>query len=167
MGTAGGRFFAWVMGASHPVGVAADWLTSMWGQNGAGYHSCPANAAAEAVASRWLLEGLQLPPECSVGFTTGGTMSHFVCLAAARGELLRRQGWDVEADGLFGAPKIAVCVGADAHVSVFSALRYLGLGQRCVVVIPTDPEGRMNAHELERSIAKISDPLLVVAQART
>ncbi|MFP3588590.1 aminotransferase class V-fold PLP-dependent enzyme [Paraburkholderia sp. SIMBA_055] len=164
-GTAGPHFFAWVMGASHPVGVAADWLTSMWGQNGAGYHSCPANAAAEAVASKWLLELLQLPPECSVGFTTGGTMSHFVCLAAARGELLRRQGWDVEADGLFGAPQITVCVGADAHVSVFSALRYLGFGQRRVVVIPTDPDGRMDPNELRRAIAKVNEPLLVIAQA--
>jgi glutamate/tyrosine decarboxylase-like PLP-dependent enzyme len=164
-GTAGPHFFSWVMGASHPVGVAADWLTSMWGQNGAGYHSCPANAAAETVASKWLLELLQLPPESSVGFTTGGTMSHFTCLAAARSELLRRQDWDVEADGLFGAPEITVCVGADAHVSVFSALRYLGFGQRRVVVIDTDSEGRMNAGELGRVIATVSAPLLVIAQA--
>ncbi len=153
------------MGASHPIGVAADWLTSMWGQNDAGYHSCPANAAAEAVASKWLLELFELPPECSVGFTTGGTMSHFVCLAAARGELLRRHGWDVDADGLFGAPQITVCVGVDAHISVFSALRYLGFGQRRVVTIPTDPDGRMDANELGRAISKVNEPLLVIAQA--
>ena len=92
-------------------------------------------------------------------------MSHFVCLAAARGELLRRQGWDVDAEGLFGAPEITACAGADAHVSVFSALRYLGFGQRRVVVIPTDPDGRMDPNELRRAIAKVNEPLLVIAQA--
>jgi glutamate/tyrosine decarboxylase-like PLP-dependent enzyme len=165
MGSAGARFFGWVIGASHPVGVAADWLTSMWGQNGASYHSCRANAAAEHVAGRWLLDLLRLPSECSVGFTTGGTMSHFVCLAAARSELLQKMGWDVEADGLFGAPHINVCVGNDAHASVFSALRYLGFGEGRAIRISTDRSGRMLDGALRDAIANVTGPLLVVAQA--
>ncbi len=165
MGNFGGRFFGWVMGASHPAGVAADWLTSMWGQNGASYASCPANTVAEHVAGRWLCELLRLPPESSVGFTSGATMSHFVCLAAARDALLRKTGWDVEADGMFGAPRIGVCVGQDTHVSVLAALRYLGFGEGSTVRIPTDHDGRMLIDELRAALADRTGPLLVVAQA--
>lgn len=165
MGNFGARFFGWVMGGSHPAGVAADWLTSMWGQNGASYASCPANTVAEQVAGRWLCELLRLPPESSVGFTTGATMSHFVCLAAARNELLRKIGWDVEADGMFGAPRIGVYVGHDTHVTVLAALRYLGFGEGNTVHIPTDHNGRMLFDELRAALAHMSGPLLVIAQA--
>ena len=97
----GARFFGWVIGGSHPVGVAADWLTSAWGQNAGNHHAAPAAAACEAVAAGWLLELLDLPRASSVGFVTGATAANFVCLAAARGEVLRRAGWNVEANGLF------------------------------------------------------------------
>ena len=99
------RFFGWVIGNSHPVGVAADWLTSAWGQNAGNVLAAPTASAIEAVAARWLLELLDLPTTASVGFVTGATVANFVCLAAARSEMLRRVGWDVEADGLFGAPE--------------------------------------------------------------
>jgi glutamate/tyrosine decarboxylase-like PLP-dependent enzyme len=138
----GPRFFGWVIGASHPVGVAADWITSAWGQN-AGTVATPAAAAAEAVAARWLLDILDLPREASVGFVTGATVANFTCLAAARGEVLRRVGWDVEAKGLFGAPAIHVLVGEDAHAVVFSALQLLGLGHDRVSRVPTDDQGRI------------------------
>ena len=124
----GPRFFGWVIGGSHPVGVAADWLTSAWGQNAGNHHAAPAAAAAEAVAAGWLLDLLDLPRESSVGFATGATAANFVCLAAARGEVLRRAGWDVEANGLFGAPPITVLIGDDAHTTVFSALQFLDSG---------------------------------------
>ena len=107
-GTVGPRFFGWVMGGSHPVGVAADWLASAWGQNAGNHTASPAAAAAETVSARWLLDILRLPPEASVGFVTGATVANFVCLAAARGEVLRRTGWDIDAQGLFGAPPIAI-----------------------------------------------------------
>lgn len=140
---AGPRFFGWVIGASHPVGVAADWLTSAWGQNTGSHAGTPAAAACEEVAANWLLELLDLPRESSVGFVTGATIANFTCLAAARSAVLRRVGWDVEAQGLFGAPPITVLIGEDAHTSVFSALRFLGLGHERVVRIPTDEAGRM------------------------
>ena len=165
LGTAGPRFFGWVAGGSHPAGVAADWLTSVWGQNAACYEGAPAAAVAEQVAAQWLIDLLGLPPECSVGITTGATMSHFVCLAAARGALLRRVGWDVEADGLFGAPPIAVFIGDDAHASVFAALRYLGFGERRLVRIATDGAGRMRIDALCAALAHCSGPHIVIAQA--
>jgi glutamate/tyrosine decarboxylase-like PLP-dependent enzyme len=115
----GPRFFGWVIGASHPAGVAADWLTAAWGQNAGNHEASPAAAATETVAAHWLLDLLDLPREASVGFVTGATVANFVCLAAARGAVLRRAGWDVEASGLFGAPPIQVLIGDDAHTSVF------------------------------------------------
>lgn len=159
------RFYAWVNGHSHLAGVAADWLTSAWGQNCAGIPMSPAGAAVEAVAARWLLELLDLPPESSVGLVSGATIANFVGLAAARGALLLRQGWDVEADGLYGAPNLRVLVGADAHNTVFSGLRYLGLGERRVTAIATDDLGRMLPGALEAALKLSSDPAIVIGQA--
>src|SRR5690349_16082141 len=122
----GPRFFGWVIGASHPIGVAADWLTSAWGQNCGGHTLTPAAAACEEVAANWLLDLLDLPRESTVGFATGATLANLTCLAAARGEVLRRADWDVEANGLFGAPPIRVLIGEEAHASVFSSLQMLG-----------------------------------------
>jgi len=165
MGEAGPRYFGKVIGGSHPVGVAADWLTSMWGQNSGSYLGSPANAVVEQVVAGWLLDLLSLPAECSIGFTTGATMASFVCLAAARGQVLRQVGWDVDADGLFAAPEIRVCIGDDAHAALFAALRYLGLGHHRVFRIPTDEAGRMQTANLAIALASYQGPLIVIAQA--
>jgi glutamate/tyrosine decarboxylase-like PLP-dependent enzyme len=163
-GSTGPRFFGWVIGASHPAGVAADMLTSAWGQNAGAYACSPAAAMAEKVASRWLLDILRLPRECSVGFVTGATMAGFVCLAAARNAVLARVGWDVEADGLVGAPPVRVFLGQDAHVTIFAALRYLGFGAR-VTRVPSDADGRMDAQALRALLTPGSGPAIVIAQA--
>ncbi|MBL8351325.1 MAG: aspartate aminotransferase family protein [Burkholderiaceae bacterium] len=162
----GRRFFGWVIGGSHPVGVAADWLTSAWGQNAGNHLASPAAAACETVAARWLLELLGLPPEASVGFTTGATMANFVGLAAARGEVLRRVGWDADARGLFGAPPIQVLIGDDAHTTVFSALQYLGLGHERVTRVATGADGAIDAAAFEQALLHCPEgPLIVVLQA--
>ena len=160
----GPRFFGWVIGASHPAGVAADMLTSAWGQNAGVYACAPAAATAEKVSSRWLLDILRLPEECSVGFVTGATMANFVCLAAARNAVLARVGWDVEADGLPGAPAVRLFVGADAHVTIHAALRYLGFGTRAVRVA-ADAEGRMDPRSLRSALERGTGPAIVIAQA--
>ncbi len=162
---AGPRFFGWVIGASHPAGVAADWLTGAWGQNTGSHTGTPAAAACEETAARWLLDLLDLPADCSVGFVTGATMANFTCLAAARGEVLRRVGWDVEAAGLFGAPPIRVLIGADAHASVFSALQFLGLGRDRVTCVPTDPMGRIKPAEFAAALGGVRGPIIAIAQA--
>jgi glutamate/tyrosine decarboxylase-like PLP-dependent enzyme len=161
----GPRFFGWVIGGSHPVGVAADWLTSAWGQNAGNHFAAPAAAAAEAVAAGWLLELLDLPRVSSVGFATGATAANCVCLAAARDEVLRRAGWDIEARGLFGAPPISVLIGDDAHTTVFSALQFLGLGRDRVVRIETDAQGRMRPDDFRRAARAASGPVIAIAQA--
>ncbi|HET6619754.1 MAG TPA: aspartate aminotransferase family protein [Dongiaceae bacterium] len=162
---AGPRFFGWVVGGSHPVGVAADWLTSAWGQNCGGHTIAPAGAACEEVAASWLLELFDLPRECSVGFATGATMANLACLAAARGEVLRRAHWDVEDDGLPGAPSIRVIVGEETHASIFSVLQILGLGSKRLVRMPTDRMGRMDLGSFEAAIGGSDGPAIVITQA--
>jgi len=163
--TTGRRFFGWVIGGSHPTGVAADWLTAAWGQNAGNLVASPAASAVEAVAADWLLDLLGLPASASVGFVTGATVANFVCLAAARSEVLRRVGWDVEADGLFGAPPVQVLIGADAHATVFSGLKYLGLGAQRVRTVATDDLGRMLPGDFERQLKAADGPVIAIAQA--
>ena len=159
------RFFGWVIGNSHPTGVAADWLVSAWGQNAGNILAAPAASAIEAVAAAWLLDLLGLPRESSVGFVTGATVANYVCLAAARSEVLRRAGWDLEADGMAGAPPIRILIGADAHATVHLGLRYLGFGTRQLVPIATDDMGRMRPDALETALAGGRGPTIVIAQS--
>jgi len=161
----GPRFFGWVMGQSHPTGVAADWLVSAWGQNVGNAHATPSASACEEVVARWLLDLLDLPRESSVGFVSGATMANFTCLAAARGEVLRRAGWDVEADGLIGAPPVHVVLGEEAHSTIFSGLRYLGLGAKRIISAAVDEQGRMRADAFARAIAPLDGPIIAIAQA--
>jgi glutamate/tyrosine decarboxylase-like PLP-dependent enzyme len=161
----GPRFFGWVIGATEPAGMAADWLAAAWGQNTGNAQATPASSACEEVAGRWLIELLDLPRESSVGFVTGATIANFTCLAAARGEVLRRIGWDVEADGLFGAPPVHVVLGEEAHSTVFSGLRYLGLGAKRVVSVPVNKEGVMQPGAFARAVAKLEGPIIAIAQA--
>ncbi|WP_217898282.1 pyridoxal phosphate-dependent decarboxylase family protein [Tropicimonas sediminicola] len=165
VGNTDARFHAWVMGASHPVGVAADWLTSAWGQNPGIYQCSPAAATAEEVAAGWLLDLLDLPRTASVGFSTGATMAGFTCLAAARGEVLRRSGHDFADLGLAHAPPVTVFVAADTHASNLAAIRYLGIGNRDIVRIPTDGDGRMAVPELAQRMAGTEGPKIVLATA--
>jgi glutamate/tyrosine decarboxylase-like PLP-dependent enzyme len=159
------RFFGWVTGGSHPAGVAADWLAAAWGQNAPMAAAAPAAAAAEEAAGRWVLELLDLPREAGFGLTTGATMANTVALAAARGALLAREGWDVEARGLYGAPEITVIVGAEAHSTVFAGLRLLGFGAERVVRVAADEEGRMRPERLAAALAQGAGPAIVLAQA--
>jgi len=161
--TTGTRFFGWVIGSSHPVGVAADWMTAAWGQNAGNHTAAPAAAACESVAAQWLLDLLHLPASASVGFVTGATVANFVALAAARGAVLRRIGWDVEADGLFGAPAIRVLIGEEAHSTVFSALQYLGLGQARVTRVAVDGEGAMLPEAFAAAMADAAGEAAVIA----
>ncbi len=159
------RYFGFVIGGTLPAALGADWLTSAWDQNGGLYVSSPASAVAEEVAGAWLLELLGLPATWGVGFTTGVTMANFTALAAARHAVLRAAGWDVEEDGLIGAPAITVVVGADAHASLLIALRLVGFGRGRAIRVPTDDQGRMLAPALREVLAGASGPLIVCAQA--
>jgi len=163
--TVGPRYFGFVVGGSLPAAVAADWLTTAWDQNGGLYVLSPAAAAVELVAGGWLIDLFGLPKESSVGFVTGGTMANFTALAAARHALFRKLDWDVEEQGLIGAPEITVVTNDESHVSIFASLQMLGLGRGRVVRVPADEQGRMRPEELKRLLGDIHTPVLVCAQA--
>jgi glutamate/tyrosine decarboxylase-like PLP-dependent enzyme len=157
----GPRYFGFVTGGALPAALAADWLVSAWDQNAFSRVSSPAAAAIEAVVERWTLEALGLPMDAVVGITTGATTANFTCLAAARHAVLEQAGWDVEADGLFGAPEIRVLVGGQVHASLLSALRYVGFGADRAERVPTDGQGALRADALVLD----DRPTIVCAQA--
>jgi glutamate/tyrosine decarboxylase-like PLP-dependent enzyme len=156
----GGRYFGFVIGGAVPASLAADWLTSTWDQNAGIYVIGPSASVVEEVAGSWLIELLGLPQHASFGFVTGGQTATFTALAAARHHVLEKAGWDVERDGLTGAPRIRIVVGAKRHGTVDRALRMLGLGAP-TDVIPADFNGRMLAEHL----ALTDEPTIVCAQA--
>ncbi len=159
-----GRFFGFVFGGATPAAIAADWLTAVWDQNAGLYAASPAAAVVEEVAASWLVELFGLPAGTTVGFVTGAQMANFTGLAAARHDVLRKAGWDVERDGLIGAPKVRVLAGAERHDTVDRALRFLGLGTSCIVPIEVDSQGRMRADALADALAATDGPTIVCAQ---
>ena len=165
LGSAGGRFFGWVVGGALPSALAADWLTSAWDNNAVTYACAPAAAVAEEVAGGWLKEILGLPTEASFAITTGCQMAHVACLAAARNAVLARAGWDVELDGLIGAPRIRVLANDQYHGSVSRALRLLGLGSRALEPLATDDTGRLAEATLRAALAAHDGPTILVLNA--
>jgi glutamate/tyrosine decarboxylase-like PLP-dependent enzyme len=158
---AGPRFFGFVIGGALPVTLAANWLAGAWDQNTGLFRPTPGTAFLEQVALRWLLDLLQLPPGSGGAFVTGATVANLCGLAAARHAVLKRAGWNVEADGLFGAPPITVIIGAEAHPSVAKSLGVLGLGRSRIVKMPVDGQGRMRIEALP----EMSGPTIVCVQA--
>ena len=161
MAMAGRRFFGFVIGGSLPVSLAANWMAGAWDQNSALYQVTPATAHLEQVALLWLIDLFGLPSESGGAFVTGATVANFTALAAARHAVLERAGWNVEADGLFGAPTITVIIGDEAHPSLIKSLGLLGLGRSRVQRVPVDQQGRMRAE----AMPPISGPTIVCAQA--
>jgi glutamate/tyrosine decarboxylase-like PLP-dependent enzyme len=157
------RFFGWVIGGTQPVALAADWLVSTWDQNTGLAVISPAAAAIEDLAGEWLVDLLGLAPGSEVGFTTGATMAQFTCMAAARDEVLRSAGWDVETSGMAGGPPIRFIVGEERHGTVDLAGRYLGLGSP--LVVPSDEQGRIRVDALRETLARASGPAIVLLQA--
>ncbi|AWB95233.1 aspartate aminotransferase family protein [Agromyces badenianii] len=157
------RFYGWVIGGTQPVALAADWLVSAWDQNTGLRTITPGAVAVEELAGEWLVDLLGLPADSEVGFTTGATTAQFSCMAAARDEVLRRAGWDVETAGLAGGPAIRFIVGAERHGTVDLAGRYLGLGSPTVVA--SDEQGCIRVDALRQELASGSGPAIVLLQA--
>jgi glutamate/tyrosine decarboxylase-like PLP-dependent enzyme len=167
VGSAGPRYFGFVVGGSLPAALGADWLASAWDQNAGLYVLSPAAAVAEEVAAGWLVELLGLPAATSVGFVTGATMANFTALAAARHGVLALVGWDVERHGLQGAPQVTVVTHAGTHITVYASLQMLGLGREGdhVRKIASDDQGRMRPDALREVLATIDGPTIVCTQA--
>jgi len=155
------RFFGFVIGGSLPVTVATNWLTTAWDQNAVMNEVTPAVSMLERVSLRWLTELLGLPDDCAAGFVTGATVANFTALAAARNRVFANVGWDVDKDGLIGAPELTVIIGDEAHPTLTKSLGMLGLGRERAIRIPVDDQGRMIAAELPA----IDGPTIVCTQA--
>jgi len=163
--SAGPRYFGFVIGGTLPAALAADWLATAWDNNAAGSVVCPAGNVVEEVAGAWIKGLVGLPSCTSVGFTTGGMMASFTCLLAARRHVLGKVGWDVDEDGLCGAPPVRIVVGSERHPTIDVSMRYLGLGPRRSVVVDADEQGRMRPDALRRALAEGGGPTIVCAQA--
>ena len=161
VGSAGPRFFGFVIGGSLPAALAANWLAAAWDQNAAFDSVTPAVSVLEAVALEWMQDVLGLPEGCAAAFVTGATMANFSALVAARHSVLARRDWDVEADGLFGAPPITVVIGEEAHPTLIKALGLVGFGRNRLVRVPVDGQGRMRSDALPR----LTEGTIVCAQA--
>jgi glutamate/tyrosine decarboxylase-like PLP-dependent enzyme len=161
--SAGGRYFGFVTGGTLPAALAANWLAGAWDNNSGLAVMSPTTARLERIVAGWLVDLFGLPAGTAVGFVTGATMANFAGLAAARHRLLARAGWDVENDGLFGAPSLTVVVGDEVHVSLLKALGLLGLGRERVVRVPVDDQGRMHADT--DAVAALDDRSILCLQA--
>lgn len=159
--SAGGRYFGFVTGGALPATVAAQVLAAAWDQNSFSFISSPAVACFESAALRWLKQALGLPMGAEGALCTGATMANFTCLAAARNKVLAEAGWDVDRDGLFGAPPVTVVVGEEAHATLYKVLALLGLGRARVLRVPVDGEGRLRAERLPG----VEGPVILCLQA--
>lgn len=166
IGSAGGRFFGWVIGGAVPAALAADWLTATWDQNGALYATSPAAAVVEEIAGAWLKDILRLPAHASFALVSGCQMAHATCLAAARHAVLAERDWDVEQRGLYGAPPIRILTSSQRHGSFERAVRLLGLGREQVVCLTSDVNDRLEPAALQKALeADSSAPTIVLLQA--
>ena len=161
MAMAGSRFFGFVIGGSLPVTVASNWLATAWDQNVVMHEVTPATSTMEKVAIGWLVDLLGLPAGTGAGFVTGATVANFSALAAARHRVFANEGWNVEADGLIGAPPVTIVVSEEAHPTLFKSLGMLGLGRERVIRVPTDDQGRM----ITTALPAIEGPAIVCTQA--
>ncbi len=159
--TTGGRYFGFVNGGAHSAALAARWLADAWDQNAALNVMSPVSARLEQICEDWLVGLLGLPGDSAVGFVSGSSVSLLCGLAAGRNALLQRQGWDVDAKGLFGAPDVRVVVGEQAHSAVFKALSFIGLGRERVSYVACDDQGRM----IPASMPQLDDRTLLVLAA--
>lgn len=158
---AGPRFFGFVIGGSTPVTLATNWLTAAWDQNVSMHSVTPSASTLEQVSLDWMVDLLGLPQNTAAGFVTGATVANFTGIAAARHRVYADIGWDVEANGLIGAPPVTVVIGNEAHPTLIKSLGLLGLGRDRVVRVPVDDQGRLVA----TSLPEISGPTIVCTQA--
>jgi len=155
------KFFGFVIGGSYPVSIASNWLTTVWDQNSGLEKTTPATAAVEKISSRWMLDILGLPKQSATAFVTGATVANFTALAAARNQVFNKAGWDVESDGLIGAPDLHIIISEESHPTVYKSLAMLGLGRNRVTKVKTDDQGRISM----KHFPEVQDNTIIITQA--
>lgn len=155
------KFFGFVIGGSYPVSIASNWLTTVWDQNTGLEQTTPGTAEVEKISARWMLEILGLPKQSATAFVTGATVANFTALAAARNLVFKNAGWDVESDGLIGAPDLHIIISEQSHPTVYKSLAMLGLGRNRVTKVATDDQGRIDMAKFP----EIKDNTIIITQA--
>ena len=164
--TPGPRFFGFVIGGALPAASAADMVAVGWDQCAFNAVLSPAAAVAEEVAGGWLKQLVGLPSDASVGFVTGAQGANTVSLATARHHVLAGAGWDVERDGLHGAPLVRVVASVERHATIDRALRLLGFGTAVVEEVAADANGAIDVTDLAAVLeAGEPGPTIVCLQA--
>jgi glutamate/tyrosine decarboxylase-like PLP-dependent enzyme len=148
--TTGGRYFGFVVGGAVPAAAGANWLAGAWDQNACLRVMSPAAAELEDILRLWVCDALGLPPGCEIGLVTCATAANFTAMITARHALLARAGWNVEDDGIFGAPPVEVVVSAEVHASMMKALTMAGFGRKRLKIVEADRQGRMLAEKLPK-----------------
>lgn len=159
------RYFGYVLAGTTPTALAADWLTSIWNQNAQVFNSSPAASIFEEIVASWLLDLLSLPADSSLGFVTGGQMANFTAINIARNTILEQSGWDFDIYGMQGAPFVSIYCADVCHGTILSAIRMNGFGEKNIVPISTDSEGRMIVTDLEDKLSKHQEPKIICSQA--
>lgn len=157
----GPRYFGFVIGGSLPVTVATNWLSTAWDQNVGMHEVTPATSTLELVSMAWMKEMFGLPEDAAAAFVTGATVANFSALAAARNRVYNDVGWNVEADGLIGAPPVTIIIGEESHPTVYKSLGLLGFGRNRVVRAPADAQGRIDITKFPN----VDGPTIVCTQA--
>ena len=139
----GGKYFGFVNGGAIPVSLGVKWLSDIWDQCGSLYLTSPINAQLETVCEKWLRNIFNLPEDTVAGFVSGTSMANLCGLAAARFQILNKLGWDINLNGLNGAPNLRIIAHEQLHASVKKTLSMLGFGQKSVEWIPSDGQGRL------------------------
>lgn len=157
----GGKYFGFVNGSAVPVSLGVKWLADIWDQCGGLYLTSPINAKLETVCEKWLKDIFELPKDTVAGFVSGTSMANLCALAAARYQLLKNRGWDINENGLNGAPPIRIIAHKQVHASIRKTLAMLGFGKKNVEWIPSDHQGRVIVKELPQ----LDNSCLVLLQA--
>lgn len=157
----GGRYFGFVTGGSLPVSLAARWLADAWDQNAPLFRTSPAAAIAEDICEAWLNSLFGFPNNTVAGFVSGSSLAIYCGIAAARWRLLQRKGWDVNAQGLTGAPDLRIVAGRHAHATVVKTVTLLGLGANKIEWVDVDDAGCIEVNK----VPALDDRTILLLQA--
>jgi glutamate/tyrosine decarboxylase-like PLP-dependent enzyme len=163
--SAGPRFFHFVIGGATPAALAADWTASLLDQNAYARGSSALATEVETIALRWLRELLGLPDTWGGALVASATFANVTGLACATHWWGSRHGVDVREVGLSGLPRMPVLSGGYVHPSARKALQMLGHGRDTVEVYARDTIGRVDLDGMERRLAALDAPAVVIGNA--
>jgi len=130
----------------------------------------PGGAMLEELCAQALCRLFGLGQAAGATFMYSGTYGNQQGLYLALHKLAERHGFDLGKQGIAGfetPDRLAVLVAEDAHFSVRHAVRMLGLGERCLVVLPSDQRYKLDAKQLQETWRELNDERDIIALVAT